>query len=386
MHHFDVAIVGAGPAGSSTAIFLARRGYSVALIDKARFPREKLCGDFLNPANWPMLYELDLTRAIFSYDHEKVTKFRITSYSGAEAEVPLSSRNGEALFGAGLCRSLLDHTLLQKAVSEHVVVRQEARVTGLRRDTEGWFLEFDDANGVGRLHSKIVIGADGRNSWVAHRLGMADGGSMQARSVAFQLRLKWPGGLAGKVEIHLFPGGYVGLVGVGGDSVNLCLAVDKDRLRHHRSFERLMESCVALNPHCKEILRRSQCIGAMRSTYPVYFSPRRSYGERVLLVGDAARVTEPVTGEGIYFALKSGALAAEAVDQAFRESDFSPERLGFYQLNCRLAFRRRWRLNALFRWLIYRPAVLSPIIRFSGRRKRLLDSIVCMTCEPETAR
>jgi menaquinone-9 beta-reductase len=103
-------------------------------------------------------------------------------------------------------------------------------------------------------------------------------------------------------------------------------------------------------------------------------------------VGDAARVSEPVTGEGIYFALKSGALAAEAIDGAFRENDFSAERLAFYERKRRLAFRRRWRMNTLFRWLIYRPALAAPMIRFSRKRKRLLNSIVSMTCQPETGR
>ena len=60
MEHFDVGIVGAGPAGSSAAIALARKGYSVALLDKEQFPREKLCGDFLNPINWPLLRELEV--------------------------------------------------------------------------------------------------------------------------------------------------------------------------------------------------------------------------------------------------------------------------------------------------------------------------------------
>ena len=89
MEHFDVGIVGAGPAGSSAAIALARKGYSVALLDKEQFPREKLCGDFLNPINWPLLRELEVDREILARSHQKVTTFRFTSFSGEEAEVPL---------------------------------------------------------------------------------------------------------------------------------------------------------------------------------------------------------------------------------------------------------------------------------------------------------
>jgi flavin-dependent dehydrogenase len=105
-----------------------------------------------------------------------------------------------------------------------------------------------------------------------------------------------------------------------------------------------------------------------------------------LLAGDAARVNEPVSGEGIYFALKSGLLAAETVDGAFRAGDFSAARLRGYETVCRSEFRLRRGVNALIRALIYRPALASPLIRFSAKRRRLLDSIVRTVCLPNAAR
>jgi flavin-dependent dehydrogenase len=101
-----------------------------------------------------------------------------------------------------------------------------------------------------------------------------------------------------------------------------------------------------------------------------------------LLVGDAARVNEPVSGEGVYFALKSGLLAAETIDGAFRAGDFSAARLRGYETACRNEFRLRRGVNALIRALIYRPALASPLIRFSAKRRRLLDSIVRTVCLP----
>ena len=87
-----------------------------------------------------------------------------------------------------------------------------------------------------------------------------------------------------------------------------------------------------------------------------------------------------MTGEGIYFALKSGVFAAKTVDEGFQTSDFSAARLRSYERNCRSAFRARRGINALIRWLIYRPALLSPLIRFSGSRRGLLDSMVYTIC------
>lgn len=379
MKHFDVAIIGAGPAGSSAAIQLAAKGYSVALLDKEQFPREKLCGDFLNPVNWPMLRQLKMEREILARSHEKVTTFHFTSFSGEEAEVPLPTSKDGTVFGLGLRRFDLDYVLLKKAESEGVVDFQECKLIELKRESQSWLLRFDRAGMIEELQARVLIGADGRNSWVAHHLGLADPAAMQGRSVGFQFRLKCTNRSTGKVEIHVFPGGYAGVVGLDGDTVTLGLAIEKHRLPDGRPEQSLLKSILPQNPWLKEMLRNGS-VSEMRSTYPVYFPPRRAYADGVLLVGDAARVSEPVTGEGIYFALKSGVFAAKTVDEAFQMSDFSAVRLRSYQRDCRSAFAVRRGINALIRWLIYRPALLSPLIRFSGSRRGLLDSMVYTIC------
>jgi geranylgeranyl reductase family protein len=384
MKHFDVAIVGAGPAGSSTAIHLAGKGYSVALLDKEQFPREKLCGDFLSPINWPILRELKVEREILGQAHEKVSTFRFTSFSGEETEVPLPTSKDGTIFGLGLRRFDLDYVLLKKARSLGVTVLDGCKLKQLGREANGWRLDADKSEVLGQLGAKVLVGADGRNSWVAHRLGLANPAAMQGRSVGFQFRFKCANRCTSKVEIHLFPGGYAGVVGVDRDTATLGLAVEKHRLLDGRPEQFLLNSILPQNPSLREILR-SGSVSEMRSTYPVYFPPRRAFGEGVLLVGDASCVNEPVSGEGIYFALKSGAFAAKTIDEAFQMRDFSAARLHSYQRDCRSAFRMRRGINALIRWLIYRPALLPPLIRFSGRRRTLLDSLVQTICQPEAA-
>jgi geranylgeranyl reductase family protein len=385
MKKFDVAIAGAGPSGSSAAIALARKGYSVALVDKEQFPREKLCGDFLNPVNWPLLRQLDVEREVLSCPHEKVTAFRLTSFSGDEAEVPLPKRNGTMAFGLGLRRFDLDHVLFTQAEHNGATVLQDCRVKELRRESDEWLVRCERSGMIDRFRARILIGADGRNSWVAHRLGMTGGTARHGRSVGFQVHLKCSKGVAGKVEIHLFPGGYAGLVRLNHDTVTLGLAIDKSRLPAHRPADFLLNSCLPQNPWLREIARAER-ISEVRSAYPLYFPPRRVCGEGVLLVGDAARVNEPVTGEGIYFAIKSSLLAADTIHQAFERTDFSATHLWAYAREWRRVFRLRRGTNSLIRWLIYRPALLSPFIRLSAKRGRVLDSIVQAICLPEAAR
>ena len=114
MPEFDVAIIGAGPAGSATAITLAGLGHKVLMLDRARFPRHKLCGDFLNPSNWPVLEALGVADAVRECRHARVSRVRIGARSGATAGGGLPLRN-RLCAGLGIRRYFLDNVLVSRA-------------------------------------------------------------------------------------------------------------------------------------------------------------------------------------------------------------------------------------------------------------------------------
>jgi geranylgeranyl reductase family protein len=380
MKRFDVAIVGAGPAGCSSAIFLAHRGYSVALLDKALFPREKLCGDFLNPANWEIFDRLGIRDALLSLQHEKVESFLISRQS-ASATVPFPSRNGCSFFGLGLRRSLFDDLLLRLAERDGVTVRQGCKPSELCRDEAGWVLTCGDSSAEKNLRAKVLIGADGRNSWVAHRLGLTAPAESSGRFVAFQLHLRDCRGIDRDVQIHLFPGGYAGLVGLGEGMANICFTAEKKLAREAPAIDIFFKKYLYQNNRLKDALRTAEPVGEFRSMYPIYFSPRRCFGEGFMLAGDAARVTEPVTGEGVYFALRSGELAAEAADAAFQRGDISARQLSGYGVACRRAFAGRVRINRLVRAAIHRPYLLTPLLSFSRKSNFPVVALVNRVCQ-----
>ena len=382
MTQFEVAIVGAGPAGSTAAILLARRGYSVALLDKEEFPREKLCGDFLNPSCRPLFAELGIIEELSLTEHETVTGLRVTCASGAETELPLIGWDGAPVLGLGLRRLFFDRILINQAAAEGVSLLLGGRVNGLSRTPRGWQIAYSRNDTVATLQARILLGADGRNSWVANQLLPRDDSARHGRAIGFQLRLKYRGGLGGKVEIHHFPGGYAGLIGLGDGTLNLCLSADRAQLGQWRHINDLLENGLPRNPFLREILSRSEPIAPMRSAYPVYFPARRPHFDGALLIGDAARVNEPVTGEGVFFAMRSAAIAAATVDQALPYGDVSARRLSVYTLSCDREFRRRRRLNSWIRFLIYRPALLAPLLRISRKNKTLLSPLVQAICTP----
>src|ERR1700752_2513753 len=120
---FDVVIIGAGPAGSATAITLAKKGYEVALLDKRLFPRDKLCGDFVNPINWPAFENLGGTARLLAQPHADVSGFRITTVSGAEEETSFEFASHEQTTGLGLRRALLEQVLVDRAAALGVEIR-----------------------------------------------------------------------------------------------------------------------------------------------------------------------------------------------------------------------------------------------------------------------
>lgn len=380
VERFDVAIVGAGPSGSSAAISLAQMGYGVVLLDKALFPREKLCGDFINPANWELLERLGVADEILSLPHEKITAFRISTGSGEQATAGFPSKSTGRPFGLGLRRYYLDDLLLRAAEKAGAAVKRGCKVGAFDREGGGWSISLDGSPAGDRLKAAFLIGADGRNSLVAHRLGLSRKGESAANYLAFQAHLKRVRGVQGDVQIHAFAQGYAGLVGVGGGMANLCFVVEKKKAQEERSLEHLLEHCLYRNSHLRESLRESEIVGDLRSAFPVYFSSRRCYGDGFLMVGDAARVTEPVTGEGIYFALKSGILAAQAMDLALKKRHRSAESFSTYERSCRSSMLFRQTVNALVRALIYRPLFLRPMVQLAAKGSFPLGPLVARLC------
>ena len=372
MKRFDVAIIGSGPAGSSSAIFLARRGYSVALIDKAVFPRDKLCGDFLNPAGWNLFERLGIRDALIASEHEKVGAFRVST-PAAEAVVPFPER-----YGVGISRRTFDHLLVKQAMREGAALSEGVKLNAVERCDAGWTLRGEGAAGEAEFSARLVIGADGRNSWTARRLGADVSGAESGDYVGFQWNLTGCRAERGEIQIHLFPGGYGGLMALGGGAANLSFAVEKTIARKN-SVKALREKYLERNPHLKSAIA-SSVIAEVRSIYPLAFAPRRPYGDAFMLVGDAARVTEPVTGEGVYFALKSGELAADAADRAFGRGDLSANALATYEAACQRALARREFMNRLIRALVYRPRLTTPLVRLSAAGHFPINVLVNQVC------
>lgn len=324
--HFDIAICGAGPAGAAAALAAVRLGLKTALIERAHFPRHKVCGDCLNPAVWPVLRSLGVDAAIDRLPHAAIDKIRFRSSGGCELEIAIPPGIERAVTRESFDQALLE-TLTNQSPPGQLSVFSGHPLTAVQALNPGWSLSTPGIT----LTSRTLIAADGRNSSTCRLLGLV----MQSKNdrVAIQTHAELADSQRGAVSLEILPRGYTGIAPVDDRRMNLCLVSDKAGLAATRAAA---EARFDLPP--------GQAWHSIAPLERTALPPAPAEG--VFLAGDAARVVEPFTGEGIFYALRSGQLAASAA-QACVRGDPSAAR-SYQELHRQLYHRRLW-INQLSR-------------------------------------
>ncbi len=333
MQMFDVAIIGAGPAGSSCAAFCAMAGLETLVLERGRFPREKVCGDCLNPSCWPVLERLGLAHRVCGLPNSKLTSVDFIAIDGRKVSVNLPTGKDCEL---SIKRSLFDDLLLKRACELGAHVREGTTVTTLVHDQD-WKIETATRES---FRARILIGADGRNSTVARLRNLLPRPTRER--VALQAHIPLPLNFDERVVLQFLREGYCGQAPVNENELNLCLVGKPSTISRLRQWaQRHFE--IPANQRWRTIT-------------PLTRSPIRCAHENLLFIGDAARVVEPFTGEGIYYALRSGELAARAIAKTISGKDRRPALRDFTHA-CAEMYRGRLWINRLAR-----DAVLSPRI------------------------
>jgi menaquinone-9 beta-reductase len=325
----DVLVVGGGPAGSATSALLARQGWRVALIDRAVFPRPKPCGDYVNPGGDEVLERLAV-RAAVARAAVPMIGMRLFTAGGQAVALPFPRRTGWSI-----ARAQLDHVLLEHAARAGAAVRDGCRFAGLEPDAGGVCVTVEHGARGDRYRARLVIGADGLRSSVARAAGIhspvrrgwyalgayLDGlaGEPDETPAAASFTDAGPCG-AGALrwgEIHLRPRGYCGVSHLGNGLANVTLAVPRSVLHAWRgNIEAGYWAWLRECPGLRGRLRRAGRVGPFSAVGPLGFHRRPVGRGRVFLVGDSATHADPMTGQGVYFALRGAELCAAAAGDA----------------------------------------------------------------------
>jgi flavin-dependent dehydrogenase len=352
----DVLIVGAGPAGAVAAVVLARAGARVRLVDRSKFPRHKLCGDTLNPGTLAVLGRLGL-RPLLEPDALRLEGMIVSGPRGVAVE----GRYGRGLHGLSLSRSLMDQMLVGEAVRAGAQFEPGIAVRDALIDDKRGVPTVAGVTAVARgvlcrWRAPVVIAADGRRSTLASTLGLL----MQTVSPR-----RWAVGAyfedaarSTLGEMHVRKGRYIGVAPLPGGVSNVCVvkpagASDSDWSDPEALLRRELD---------QEPMLRDRFAGARVVRPPMVLGPLASditggMIDGLLLAGDAAGFIDPMTGDGLRFAVRGGELAAAAALEALAQ--------GWNGLHARLAAERRrefsakWRFNRALRAGVERPAIVE---------------------------
>jgi flavin-dependent dehydrogenase len=367
----DVLICGGGPAGAVAGIVLARAGARVRLLDRARFPRDKLCGDSVNPGAIAVLRRLGL--AGIAETGLALGGMMVTGDSG----VSVVGRYGGDVCGRTLPRSDLDMALLRAACAAGVVVEEGTLVHGPACDGDkvtGLLVAGHDGRSR-RLTAAITIAADGGRSRIARALSLACHPE-RPRRWAVGAYFEDVEGTSDLGEMHVRRDRYIGVAPLPGGLTNACV-VSADR-RALADPAALLERTLRTDPALAGRFARSRRVTRPQCLGPLAVESRVCGAPGLLLAGDAAGFIDPMTGDGLRFALRGAELAAVEALLALEH--------GGADAHLRLAaarereFARKWRFNRALRSLVgwplgvraaaigarWAPGWLHQTIRYAG--------------------
>jgi menaquinone-9 beta-reductase len=377
-HSFDVIVAGAGPAGSSAAIHLAQAGLRVLLVEQKKFPRAKLCGEFISPECQRHFQTLGVAEAMNYASPAALVETVFYSSRGHHLTIPSGWFGGSAALG--LSRAVMDNVLLRRAQECGVSVLEGASISepilggqqvfGVRVKIDGCEHEF---------RAPLTIDATGRARILTRKLNGSEQRS-RPKLIAFKVHLRKTRVAGNACEIYFYPEGYGGLSTVEGEVSNLCFIISAEQVkRHHSDPETVMRQTVMKNARAAYTLKdaeiESEWLSASWERFGRY---RPSPAKGLLAIGDSAAFIDPFTGSGMLMAFESGELAAQVI--VHHRDELNSEELGSeYAAAYRGNFDSRLRICGLLRRAAFKPRLAGLGIAICGASEQFRNRIVRST-------
>ena len=374
---YDVIVVGGGPGGSTAAAFLGKMGRRVLLLDKEKFPRDKTCGDAVSGKSIGILQELGMTEALEKADHGTVTGLSFSAPSGKVVSIPFRSE-GRGIAKGYVCRRMVYDNLLWQNAKKHCDSHEGASVVGLVREggrIAGVTVKTRDGQDW-EFRSRMVIGADGVSSIVAREIRGTD---VDPEHTCLAYRAYYSGvkGMNDTIEIHFVKSvmpGYFWIFPLENGLANVGVGmVMSDVKKGNVNLQKAMLDAIGNNPLFSERFRDAKMVSPINAwSLPFGSKKRKVHDDNVLLVGDAAGLVDPFSGEGMGNAMLSGKLAAEVADEALKAGDTTAASLAKYE-------QRLWAE-------IWDELSMSYTMQRLGRMEWLLNFVVNKAAKSEKAR
>ncbi len=379
----DVAIIGAGPAGAGTSLFLSKAGIHHSIFDASIFPRDKVCGDALSGKVVNILRQLD--PGLIDEMASKTDRFlgswgvSFIAPNQKRLDIPFRSKSGASGVAPGFIarRFDFDHFLAEKLDAATANIHFGTRVLDVSNFEKGVDIYFKKNGQSGHCFAKLIVGAEGIRSIVARKLADHKGDPKHYCS-AVRAYYENVSGMHEQNFIELYflkdvlPG-YLWVFPLPNNQANVGLGMLSANMKNKKmNLKDALTYAVETEPLLKDRFKNTNMIGAISGWgLPLGSKKRRLSGERFLLAGDAASLIDPFSGEGIGNALISAMIASEVISDAIQGNDFSAPFLSAYdqkvydriwnELMLSYAMQRWGRVQWLFN-MVVNKAIKSPTL------------------------
>lgn len=382
----DILIIGAGPAGASAALFLAKKGIASVLVDKEKFPRDKICGDALSGKVVEVLNKLDKSLVDeLSSDQRFLGSYGVTfvAPNGEALRVPFQTKTEKKNAPGFISQRIdFDNWLIDKARSKkEIQLFEKTEIRDYRRENNCIVAESKD----GKIFcAKIVIACDGAYSSFTKNIA---GIKTESEHNCFGLRAYYKNvkGLDAEnfIELHFlkeFLPGYFWIFPLPNGYANVGVGMRADKMSEKKiSLKKSFESILENNLVLKDRFSSAEKVGEVKLFgLPLGSKKRKLSGDNYMLCGDAAMLIDPFTGEGIGNAMFSGLYAANQAEQCLQHNNFTESFMKQYDVEL---YHRLWSellLSYRMQQLVNFPSLFNFVVRKANSNKLLSETISCM--------
>ena len=368
---FDVCIIGAGIAGSTCAFYLARKGIKVLLLEKSKFPRDKICGDAITPRAQIHLKRMGVLDSVLQEKKGHWAKIggivspagiRYSGNSAVQDESPLV---------IAIKRMILDEKMANAAVEAGAALIENYSVKGARlSQAEGVWRVIPTDKTQPLFQSRVLVAADGAHSHLARSLGIVTTRPKAICSRAYvkagTFRFNEDGVCFYRPEI--VPG-YLSIFRQADGGLGLCCYIMPGGKSTITDLKRMHHTLIDEDPYISAELGPHAQIEKMRAGFLRTELVKESVSDHLLIAGDAAGHIDPLTGEGIQYAMDAGEIAADVLEEAFIKNNFSRNFLKRYQKRCMKSFGRDFKWSSrMTRWFVRFPIFLDAYANLCNRK------------------